>query len=58
METASPTSSSTSEPAVGMSDEEEMRRIAQYYNETVGIGETLVDMTDDLRELGIDVGDK
>lgn len=51
---AVPTSSTSNDPATGMSDEEEMKRIAAWYNETVGIGEVLVDMSDDLRELGIE----
>jgi hypothetical protein len=37
-----------------MSDEEELRRFAAAYNETVGVGEELLDMSDDLRELGIE----
>jgi hypothetical protein len=35
-----------------MSDEEELRRFAATYNQTVGVGETLVDMTDELADLG------
>jgi hypothetical protein len=31
-----------------------MKRIAQWYNDTVGTGETLVDISADLRELGIE----
>jgi hypothetical protein len=50
-----PISLSTSSDVVGgMSDEEELRRFAAAYNETVGVGEELLDMSDDLRELGIE----
>ena len=49
-----PTSNSNSDPVRGQSDEEEMKRIAQWYNDTVGAGETLVDISADLKELGID----
>jgi len=39
-------------PARGMSDEEELRRWGQLAaNE--GIGETVYDMSDDMRELGL-----
>ncbi len=38
----------------GMSDEEELRRFAQSYQETVGLGETLVDLGPELEELGIE----
>lgn len=37
-----------------MSDEEELRRFAQAYSETQEIGETLVDMSEDMKELGIE----
>lgn len=47
-------SSSNSEPSRGMSDEEELRRVAEWYNDTVGVGEVLVDIGDDLKELGIE----
>lgn len=49
-------STSTSDPAEGkgMSDEEELRRFAATYHETVGLGETIVDISDDLKELGIE----
>jgi hypothetical protein len=36
-----------------MSDEEELRRFAQSYNETVGLGEVIVDLGPELEELGI-----
>ena len=38
----------------GMSDEEELRRFAQAYNDTVGLGEVIVDMSEELKELGIE----
>src|SRR5687768_6661105 len=46
-------STSNSDPAEGkgMSDEEELRRYAQTYHETVGLGEVIVDMSDELEEL-------
>lgn len=49
------TSALTSDPveAKGMSDEEELRRFAATYNETVGLGEVIVDMSAELEELGI-----
>lgn len=49
-------SNSISDPAEGkgMSDEEELRRFAQVYNETVETGETLVDISAELKELGIE----
>lgn len=49
-------SSSNSDPTEGkgMSDEEELRRFAQSYHETVGAGEVLVDISEDLKELGIE----
>lgn len=47
-------SPSTSEEARGMSDEEELRRFAATYHETVGLGETLVDLSEDLKDLGIE----
>lgn len=37
-----------------MSDEEELRRFASTYNETVGLGEVIVDMSEEMRELGIE----
>lgn len=42
-------SNSGSDPAVGMSDEEELRRIGEIQ----GIGEVFVDLGDDARELGL-----
>lgn len=48
-------SPSTSDEARGMSDEEELRRFAATYQETVGLGEELVDMSDEMRELGIEI---
>lgn len=47
-------SPSTSNPAdgKGMSDEEELRRYASVYNETQGVGEVLLDMSEELKELG------
>lgn len=44
--------SEDSGPARGMSDEEELRRFSGAVAEN-GIGETVFDMTDDLRELGL-----
>lgn len=50
-----PISLSTSTDSVGgMSDEEEIRRFAEMYNDSIGVGEELMDMSDDLRELGIE----
>lgn len=37
-----------------MSDEEELRRFAAAYHETVGLGEELVDLSEDLKDLGIE----
>jgi hypothetical protein len=37
----------------GMSDEEELRRIGQALVGSEGIGETLVDLEPDMRELGL-----
>jgi len=36
-----------------MSDEEELRRYGQAYNEAVGLGEVIYDMGPELEELGI-----
>lgn len=47
-------SPSTFDEGRGMSDEEEMRRFAESYHETVGLGETLVDMSEEMKELGIE----
>ncbi len=44
--------SSTSEPPVGLSDEEELRRIGRAYSEA-GLGDVLVELDADLAELGI-----
>ena len=47
---------SNSEPnVVTMTDDDEIRRYAEMYQETEGVGETLLDMTADLEELGIKV---
>ena len=47
---------STSDPVVrGMSDDEELRRMASWYANGQPTGEMLVDMKEDLRELGIEV---
>lgn len=37
----------------GMSDAEELRRFATTYQETVGLGEVIVDLSAELEELGI-----
>jgi hypothetical protein len=37
-----------------MNDEEELRRFANMYSQIQGVGEELLDMSDDLRELGIE----
>lgn len=52
-----PTNSySNSEPdVVTMTDDDEIRRYAEQYAEMEGVGETFVDMTADLEELGIKV---
>lgn len=48
-----PTTVSTSEPAIGLStDEEELRRWASFSAEQ-GVGDVLVDYTDDLVGLGL-----
>jgi hypothetical protein len=44
----------SSSEGLSNSDEEEMKKIAQWYNETVGTGEVLLDIQDDLKELGIE----
>ena len=44
---------STGEPPRGMSDEEELRRLGLDISGAEGIGEVLVDNTDDMRELGL-----
>ena len=54
-QTQIPISSSISESSVGMSDEEELRRHAAMYSQMQGVGEELLDMGDELRELGIEV---
>jgi hypothetical protein len=45
-------SGSTSEESKGMSDEEEMRRAG--FSDPQGFGEVVVDMTDEMRMLGLD----
>jgi hypothetical protein len=37
-----------------MNDEEELRRFAAMYQEVSGVGEELLDMSEDLKELGIE----
>lgn len=54
MSQALTTSNSNFDESRGMSDEEELRRFAQSYAETQEIGETLVDYSDELKELGIE----
>lgn len=45
---------SASDPGpVGMSDEEELRRVGEMYANGVGIGDTLVELDADLTELGL-----
>lgn len=39
--------------SVGMSDEEELRRIQEYFGQGTPVGETLADLTPDLEELGL-----
>lgn len=43
----------TGEPPRGMSDEEELRRLGLDISGAEGLGEVLVDNTDDMRELGL-----
>lgn len=47
-------SPSTSDESVGMSDEEELKRYAASYNDAVGAGEVLMDISEELKELGIE----
>lgn len=47
---------SNSEPnVVTMTDDDEIRRYAESFAETEGVGETFIDMSADLEELGIKV---
>ncbi len=47
-----PSSPSISDEYIGMSDEEELKRWANFHSQGVGLGEeVLVDMTEDVREL-------
>jgi len=43
----------TGEPPIGMSDDEELKRYAEMYGQTVPLGETLVDLGPELAELGL-----
>lgn len=47
-------SPSNSDESVGMSDEEELKRVAAAYNEAQGAGEVLLDISEELKELGIE----
>lgn len=44
------------EPVRGMSDEEELKRYSNYM-QNQPLGEELVNISDDLKELGFEVGD-
>lgn len=54
MQNPTPSPFSFSEEPVGLSDEEELRRIGQFHGDGQGLGEVIVDYGDDFRELGIE----
>lgn len=49
---ANPFSISDSDPYVGMSDEEELRRMGMVISGSQPVGEVFVEIEDDLSELG------
>lgn len=50
---SSQTLSEDDEPPVGLSDEEELKRAGQFYTDGQGIGEVLVDYSEEFADLGL-----